>query len=362
MSREGAIIHCGYCGEAGHNKGGCVDYKLGLIPKKKDARKKIRAEPEVSDSDGEQVPLVTQERHMQTMAFVQRDTQTYEPEVLSALLDERASSQREEVNFTPLPESSFIQEHVMTQMHVKPSTGTKEGNVQRKRQVLALAKLKAAAERRDIADQAKFDAAMEKLQQEEQQRAESAERKKQEAAARKLAAEEKRKAEREAKQLAAEEKKLAAAEKKKKAHEEKLVVAEQKKLAQEARKKEAAAAKHALAEQKRLSQEARKREVNEAQRREEEEARTRLNHAITEKMQREEEERQKAFETTKRKSPEGSSSTFSRAPYKTPRRVSMFDYPFLIKKISETQDSPEYFLLGSLKLLVLLTFVMFWLL
>jgi hypothetical protein len=36
--------------------------------------------------------------------------------------------------------------------------------VLRKRQVLAAAKLKAAAEKRDIADQAKFDAAMAKLQ------------------------------------------------------------------------------------------------------------------------------------------------------------------------------------------------------
>jgi hypothetical protein len=248
-------------------------------------------------------------------------------------------------------------------MPVQPSTITKEGNLLRKRQVLAAAKLKAAAERREVADQEKFDAAMAKLEQEELQRADAIEKKKSEALARKIANEEKKKAEREAKQLAAEEKKLALAEKKKKAQEEKLALAEKKKLSQEARKKEAEAAKAALAEKKRVAQEARKREAEKMQLQEE------VRHkAWEEHFQKVEKEKQqsmrdehdksaterifpwkakrsveeaanniqaaqfngqqagiKASEQNKRKVGEESSST-SRTPYKLPRKVSMFDY------------------------------------
>jgi hypothetical protein len=74
------------------------------------------------------------------------------------------STQREAAEKGPLPDCAFIQENVLNQQPVQPSTATKEGNVLRKRQVLAAAKLKAAAQKRDIADQAKFDAAMAKLQ------------------------------------------------------------------------------------------------------------------------------------------------------------------------------------------------------
>jgi hypothetical protein len=88
------------------------------------------------------------------------------------------STQRQADEFSPLPESAFIQDNVLTQIPVQPSTATNDGNVLRKRQVLAAAKLKAAAARRDIADQAKFDAAMAKLQQEEEERAKAAEQKK----------------------------------------------------------------------------------------------------------------------------------------------------------------------------------------
>ncbi|KAM0913887.1 hypothetical protein ACQ4PT_011866 [Festuca glaucescens] len=139
------------------------------------------------------------EHNLQTVAFGQQNTQTYEPEVLSALLDQSASSQREPTEFTPLPESSFIQANVLNQMPVQPTTISREGNVQRKRQVIAMAKLKAAAQRRDIADQDIFDEAMAKLQQEEEKRAQAVAQKKEEALAKKLAAKEKRKAEREAK-------------------------------------------------------------------------------------------------------------------------------------------------------------------
>jgi hypothetical protein len=73
--------------------------------------------------------------------------------------------------------------------------------VLRKRAVLAAAKLKAAAGRRDIADQEKFDAAMAKLQQEEEQRAQAVEKKIADALARKLANEEKKKAQRKQRSL-----------------------------------------------------------------------------------------------------------------------------------------------------------------
>jgi hypothetical protein len=63
MSKHGTIIHCSYCGHPGHIKGGCIDYKLGLVPRK-NAKKKVRAEPDVSDSDLEDVALVTKVREV----------------------------------------------------------------------------------------------------------------------------------------------------------------------------------------------------------------------------------------------------------------------------------------------------------
>ena len=42
MSKHGTIQHCSYYGKAGHNRGGCTDCKLGLLPDK-DANK-VRAE------------------------------------------------------------------------------------------------------------------------------------------------------------------------------------------------------------------------------------------------------------------------------------------------------------------------------
>uniref|UniRef100_A0ACD5U046 Uncharacterized protein n=1 Tax=Avena sativa TaxID=4498 RepID=A0ACD5U046_AVESA len=42
MSKHVVLMHCSYCGQADHNKGGCIDSKLGLIPEKKE-KKKIRA-------------------------------------------------------------------------------------------------------------------------------------------------------------------------------------------------------------------------------------------------------------------------------------------------------------------------------
>jgi hypothetical protein len=73
MSKHGSLIHCSYCGLEGHNKGGCLDYKLGVLPNK-ETKKRVRAEPDVSDDDFEDVPLVTKVNQLHTMAFVQKDT------------------------------------------------------------------------------------------------------------------------------------------------------------------------------------------------------------------------------------------------------------------------------------------------
>ncbi|KAM0875264.1 hypothetical protein ACQ4PT_036948 [Festuca glaucescens] len=357
MSKHGSIIHCSYCGLAGHNKGSCLDYKLGVVPNK-ETKKKVRAEPDVSDDDLEDVPLVTKVNQLHTMTFVQKDTHSYEPEMLNQLIAEGPCTQREAAEKGPLPDCAFIQENVLNQQPVQQTTITKEGNLLRKRQVLAAAKLKAVAHNRDVVDQAKFDAAMAKLQQEEELRAQAAETKKLEALARKKASEEKKKTEREAKQLAAEERKLANAEKKKKAQEEKLAAAQQKKLDLEARKKEAQEAKLALAEKRRLAQATRKQEIEEAKRKEEEDAR---NYANAQKLKRGEEARQKAWEEhlaaqslresndkdlearnaawqekkrvaqpvgmvkQKGASWQGSNS-YNTTPYKKPRKASMFDY------------------------------------
>jgi hypothetical protein len=38
ITRAGAVIHCGYCGGAGHNINGCLDWKLGLKPKNREKK------------------------------------------------------------------------------------------------------------------------------------------------------------------------------------------------------------------------------------------------------------------------------------------------------------------------------------
>ena len=57
ISKHGTIQHCSYCGKQGHNRGGCTDCKLGLVPEK--YANKVRAEPDVEDTNVEDVPLVT---------------------------------------------------------------------------------------------------------------------------------------------------------------------------------------------------------------------------------------------------------------------------------------------------------------
>ncbi|KAI4997540.1 hypothetical protein ZWY2020_052882, partial [Hordeum vulgare] len=184
----------------------------------------------------------------------------------------------------------------------------KEENLLRKRHVLAIAKPKEVAQRRDIADRAMFDAAMAKLEEEEKQRAEALEKKKTEAGARKLVNEEKKGLERETKQLDVEQKKMEVAEKKKTLQEEKQDLAEKKILFQEAKRREAQQAKLAHVEKRRLEQEARAKELQETKDRLEGQA------------------RQMAREVDNRRSAQQESSSSYRAPYKKPRKYSMFDY------------------------------------
>jgi len=159
----------------------------------------------------------------------------------------------------PLPENAFIQQQALSQPPIQPSTATKIGDVHRKREVIAIARLRAAAERREIADQAKFDAAIAKLKEEEEKIRMSNEKKKEELLARKQAAEEKKKAAIEAKGIVAEEKKKASEEKKKKALEEKLAMADKRREAMELRKKQTEEAKRVKAEEKqRIAEEKRR--------------------------------------------------------------------------------------------------------
>ena len=84
---------------------------------------------------------------------------------------------------------------------MQQTTATTQGNVHRKREVVALARLRAAAKRREIADQAKFDAAIAKLKEEEDKIKLSAQKKKDDLLAKKHAVEEKKKAALEEKEL-----------------------------------------------------------------------------------------------------------------------------------------------------------------
>ncbi|XP_048564917.1 uncharacterized protein LOC125545096 isoform X2 [Triticum urartu] len=254
ITRAGAIIHCSYCGVAGHNIGGCMDFKLGLKPKKKSERVRVRAEPDVSSSSDEEEAVVTQ--NQRTEGLIQEPVHLYQPEIINILTQEREASQREAsqreaVHQGPLPNSVFIEEHIMSQPPVIPTTATKEGNVHRKREVLALAKLRAAAEKREVADLAKFEAAMAKLKEEEDKIKLAAQKRKEELEAKKQAAEEKKKTILEEKRLAAEEKRRATEEKKKKAQEEKLEMAEKKRQMMDERKRNAEIEKQKKAEEKR---------------------------------------------------------------------------------------------------------------
>ena len=124
------------------------------------------------------------------------------------------SRQRQNVKPTALPENAFIQANVQMQPPMQETTATIHGNVHRKREVLALAKLKAAAERREVADQAKFNAAMAKLREEENKLMIAAQRRNKEMEEKRQGAEERKKAILEEKKLAAEARKRAAEEKK----------------------------------------------------------------------------------------------------------------------------------------------------
>uniref|UniRef100_A0A453FFS2 MULE transposase domain-containing protein n=1 Tax=Aegilops tauschii subsp. strangulata TaxID=200361 RepID=A0A453FFS2_AEGTS len=135
-----------------------------------------------------------EEFNLQTAGVLNHDQPLYHSEMLATLTQERESRQREEVVHGPLPENAFIQQQALSQPPIQPTTATKTGDVHRKREVVAFARLRAAAERREIADQAKFDAAIAKLKEEEDKIKLSAQKKKDDQLAKKHAAEEKKKA------------------------------------------------------------------------------------------------------------------------------------------------------------------------
>ncbi|KAE8770789.1 hypothetical protein D1007_57402 [Hordeum vulgare] len=168
ISKSDTVIHCGYGGTAGHNITGCVDWKLGLKPKKLSKRQRVRVEPDVSSSDEETV-VSMQEINIQTTGVINYEQQLYQPEIVTSLQMQRVARQRDEFVQGPLPENSFIQlQQALSQPAIEPTTTRKTGDVHRKREVVALARLRAAAERIEIADQAKFDATLAKLKEEEE--------------------------------------------------------------------------------------------------------------------------------------------------------------------------------------------------
>ncbi|KAI5012764.1 hypothetical protein ZWY2020_025030 [Hordeum vulgare] len=164
---------------------------------------------------------------------VEKTEQKEEHYLDSSHSDYRDTKQVESVVTGPLLENAFIQQQTLSQSAIEHCTATRGGEVHRKREVLALARLKAAAERREIADQAKFDAAIAKIREEEEKIKLSAQRRKEELQAKKIAAEEKKKAQLEEKRIAAENKKKASEERKRKALEEKLAMADKRREAME---------------------------------------------------------------------------------------------------------------------------------
>ncbi|KAI4998610.1 hypothetical protein ZWY2020_053952 [Hordeum vulgare] len=171
--------------------------EVGETPpfRKKRERGKERCEPEepnVSSSDEEEVGL-TQEINLQIAGVLRHDPPLYVPEMIATLTQERESKQRDEVEQGHVPENAFIQQQSQSQQPVVQSTATKGGDVRIKREVVAIARLRATAERREIADQAKFDAAIAKLKEEEGKIKLATEKKKEELLARKHAAENKKK-------------------------------------------------------------------------------------------------------------------------------------------------------------------------
>ncbi|KAE8819611.1 hypothetical protein D1007_02608 [Hordeum vulgare] len=149
-------------------------------------------EPNVSSSDEEEVGL-TQEINLQIAGVLRHDPPLYVPEMIATLTQERESKQRDEVEQGHVPENAFIQQQSQSQQPVVQSTATKGGDVRIKREVVAIARLRATTERREIADQAKFDAAIAKLKEEEGKIKLATEKKKEELLARKQAAENKKK-------------------------------------------------------------------------------------------------------------------------------------------------------------------------
>ncbi|KAE8794560.1 hypothetical protein D1007_30596 [Hordeum vulgare] len=220
VGRGGAVIHCRHCGAVGHNIGGCEDFELGLKLKKKGQKIRVRAEPEVSSD--EEAHVITQEPNLQTMELAHHDPLNYEDTIISSLMEEHQACQNmEQPEPDPLHGSSFIADHVESQSPVQPTTITKEGNVIRKREVLAIAKPRATTENIETAEQAKINAAMAKLGKEELKILHVGQKRKEQTTAKKLEKEEKQKALLQQKQLVVEERRKVAEERKQKAQHEK---------------------------------------------------------------------------------------------------------------------------------------------
>ncbi|KAE8819976.1 hypothetical protein D1007_02156 [Hordeum vulgare] len=198
--------------------------------------------------------------HPQSLAFGRSERDPVGGGGLTVLLTcKETQKQAESVVTGPLPENAFIQQQTLSLSAIEHSTVSRRGEVHRKREVLALARLKAAAERREIADQAKFDATIAKIREEEEKIKLSAQRRKEELEAKKIAAEERKKTLLEEKRIAAEDKKKASEEKKRKALEEKLAMADKRREAMEEKKRKTEEAKRLRAEEKKRIAEEKKR-------------------------------------------------------------------------------------------------------
>jgi hypothetical protein len=67
MTRHGVIIHYGYCGEAGHNRGGCKYKKAGLPPPNAEQHVEQNVEQHIQEEQPEE-PVITQVCFMKTAA------------------------------------------------------------------------------------------------------------------------------------------------------------------------------------------------------------------------------------------------------------------------------------------------------
>jgi hypothetical protein len=83
ITRHGVIIHCGHCGEAGHNKKGCSLWKAGLAPLFTFQKKAGLAPPIAGQGstapDGEQGSAAPHEEPVITQVCIYIDVCYYSP-------------------------------------------------------------------------------------------------------------------------------------------------------------------------------------------------------------------------------------------------------------------------------------------